>query len=63
MSHNMIILDFNLPYFHASNTALFVAEYSDSLIYIDVVLTLYIWNYIRRQVPFNESKSSSFIAI
>ena len=32
MSHNMIILSFRLPYFHASNSALFFTLYFSTLI-------------------------------
>ena len=34
ISHNMIIPYFHLPYFHVSNTALFIAKYL-----LDTVLT------------------------
>ena len=43
MFYNMTILDFRLPYFHVSNSALFLHSTLVLSFYIDVALTLSIW--------------------
>ena len=40
MPHNMIVLYFHLPYFHVSNSGLFLYSTSVLSFYVDIVLKL-----------------------